>query len=886
MNVAAIWVGHVRTFHRIWPENTVDGCWKPLGFSFPIRNFFYTYPAGQCRRNRPNDPPGDYSPDEALEFVRLALRPEHLEIRGNSDRAQRLYEMICKRRGDMNSGHIGTLVYQYVRRLEAWEDFKRRVPEWQQLDAIAFHRPDIEFAGTPMKIATPIAKGCFYTFHALGSAGGIDDRFAIGHPLGIEAYMTAADSLEHLLIECKRSWDPELNYAKHIERTTSKRVAIKYTDVDQTLNHYVNIARFVPTDGRTLKEKLEKARKELLAPGITMIPNAKKKIAVIWTGHMRTAYRTVDAFVKQVVDPNSEKFEFDHFAHFYDRLTSGNSKNPSFADKIKLEPYVEAFRKRLRIDDPKRCVMMGVHPDDQVIVDRVANCSGRPGNFNGTTHQFLKRGRAWKDIFEVNDDIARAYSAFMFVRADIGYVTPMIFPPDWDPDSPKAEALLSWKDPRINGAAEDDRWYVIPKRSRDFLRDVGQWTTDFRQQRTDHIMPEEALWAAFERANLRKLYVHGKDPLFVNRFGKDDTGSYEAFIKDPTPSPIKPVVAAPVAIVPVVEKVASKPDEVEKKKGNLIVISPRREDLEALEKSTAGTVIYANAFDARLMSFIDSSSVVRYIDMPAEAVSLAKYLGADVRSIQDPARGKRITTNGLERYVFVVDENLPSQEWVDKHIIKRKLAYSKIYICSHFKNEAIANSLKELSPDIEVVSFESSPDFVDQSWKKTFEKDMTSGRYKLSAKMAPKGGFDSGLRVGTSFHIASNIMKQLPDDVEAAVLWSVFNPIGHETVWDNLTDDNTIVSSRWAGRNGITPAVVMGKCKTLRAVIDPSQWVDAARENIEIAVQTLFAECIARKAKKLMMSRTLRWSDRTGNELKIIPTSFWKTKRELVIQDF
>lgn len=260
MRIAAIWIGHVRTFHRVWPDNIIQRFWSRLPASEPIRSFFYTYPGGQCRRNRPDDPPADYSSDEALEYVRLALKPQFMEIKDRSQRSLDLYDKVVRARPDMNVGHVGTVVHQFTKRLEAWEDFKVRMPDWADHDAIVFHRPDVEFC-EDVDIKLPVSKDEYYTFASLGPPyfyDGVDDRFAIGHPLAIDRYMRMGESVESLLIDQRRDWWPEQNYARHCERSGIKRLEALYTT--PTNQNRLEIVRFKPDDGRVLSRMLDEVR--------------------------------------------------------------------------------------------------------------------------------------------------------------------------------------------------------------------------------------------------------------------------------------------------------------------------------------------------------------------------------------------------------------------------------------------------------------------------------------------------------------------------------------------------------------------------------------------------------------------------------------------------
>lgn len=268
MRIAAIWVGHVRTFHRIWPQNVTERCWNRLGLTAPVVNYFYTYPAGQCRRNRPNDPPADYSAEEALEYVRLALKPDFMEVKDTSTQSTELYDRIVSVRKDMNIGHIATVVHQFTKRLEAWNDFKSRV-DWKSFDAIAFHRPDVEFCGN-VDLKFPVSENETYIFDSLGPPffhDGFDDRFTIGHPTGVDIYMRMGESVADMLLKEKRDWWPEQNYMLHCTRNGLKRLEARYVEPVNG-KHLLEIARFNESDGKMLSRMLSDIRRIIPAATI------------------------------------------------------------------------------------------------------------------------------------------------------------------------------------------------------------------------------------------------------------------------------------------------------------------------------------------------------------------------------------------------------------------------------------------------------------------------------------------------------------------------------------------------------------------------------------------------------------------------------------------
>ena len=275
MKLAMIWVGHVRTFHRVRLP-TVENLLEPLGVApGEARHFLYTYPARQCLRNRPNDPPADYSAEDALEHMTLALRPEHVEIREASARADAAVAEVRARRRERGPDwtNLEALTMQYVRRTEAWEDFAARVPGWRSLDAIVFNRPDVFLYDKIAPPAFPLADDEIHVYTSLGprkDATGLDDRWALGSPSAIESYMRVGDSVVGLLADEGRPWCPEENNRTHAERRGLKVRKLAYQGWPAWAPHWekghVGIARFQEDDGRTLTEALRRERSSRGAP--------------------------------------------------------------------------------------------------------------------------------------------------------------------------------------------------------------------------------------------------------------------------------------------------------------------------------------------------------------------------------------------------------------------------------------------------------------------------------------------------------------------------------------------------------------------------------------------------------------------------------------------
>jgi hypothetical protein len=162
----------------------------------------------------------------------------------------------------MNKGHIGTVVHQFTKRLEAWNDFKLRLPEWESYDAIVFHRPDVEFLGPVDLKLEGLSPDELYTFDSLGPPffyDGMDDRFAIGHPNAVDRYMRMGESVPDMLLKEKRDWWPEQNYALHCKRMGVKRLEARYVEPVNGKN-LLEIVRFNEEDGKTLSQKLASAR--------------------------------------------------------------------------------------------------------------------------------------------------------------------------------------------------------------------------------------------------------------------------------------------------------------------------------------------------------------------------------------------------------------------------------------------------------------------------------------------------------------------------------------------------------------------------------------------------------------------------------------------------
>ncbi len=266
MNVAVIWVGHIRTFHKVWPSLTVANVLEPMG-STNVRHFFYTTSETQNQRNRPNDPPSDYSYSDALRYVRLSLKPEALVATEASHRVKEAVATVRAARAEVDGEwrNIEALTQQYVKRTEAWEHFVRLVPSWTtDFDAIVFNRPDV-FLYDRLKLnnSVPFKTDDVHVFTSLGPTKdekGLDDRWAVGHPRAIERYMRVGDSVVEQYAVEKRSWWPEEVNRRHADRSGLRIVKATYQAwppwAPAHERDHVGIMRFEPNDGRTLRAAL------------------------------------------------------------------------------------------------------------------------------------------------------------------------------------------------------------------------------------------------------------------------------------------------------------------------------------------------------------------------------------------------------------------------------------------------------------------------------------------------------------------------------------------------------------------------------------------------------------------------------------------------------
>lgn len=272
MKLAMLWIGHVRTFHRIYPKLTYENLLDPLGVDpEDVDHFFFTSPAGQCRRNRPNDPPTDYSVEDAIEYVRHAMSPITLEIRESSEAAKLAVEAVRRHRAERGSDclNLEALTYQYVRRSEAWKLFTDVEPAWRDYDVIVFNRPDVLLYDRIVPPSLPLADDEIHVFTSLGpqkDVTGLDDRWAMGSPAAMARYMPIADSVVQQYAVEKRPWCPEEVNRRHADQVGLRIVKCAYQgpvwpswapawDVG-----HVGIARFQPDDGASLREALRLLR--------------------------------------------------------------------------------------------------------------------------------------------------------------------------------------------------------------------------------------------------------------------------------------------------------------------------------------------------------------------------------------------------------------------------------------------------------------------------------------------------------------------------------------------------------------------------------------------------------------------------------------------------
>ncbi len=267
MKLAMLWVGHIRTFHRIWPTSVNDNIFVPLGVK-QTTHYFFTYPDTQCKRNRANDPPSDYSHENALNYVQNILQPRFLEVREASVQARETVAEIRQARTEQGAdwNNLEALTLQYVRRTEAWKSFVKLEPSWQKFDLIVFNRPDVFLYGCMVKPKS-FEPDDIHVFTSLGpqkDITGLDDRWAMGHPSAIERYMSVGDSITRQYAIERRSWCPEEVNRRHAELTGLRIVKCSYqnwsTDLPQWEKDHVGIARFQNDDGQTLEAALQRYR--------------------------------------------------------------------------------------------------------------------------------------------------------------------------------------------------------------------------------------------------------------------------------------------------------------------------------------------------------------------------------------------------------------------------------------------------------------------------------------------------------------------------------------------------------------------------------------------------------------------------------------------------
>jgi hypothetical protein len=272
MKLAMLWIGHVRTFHRVYPKLTLENLFEPLGVDTEdVDHFFFTSPAAQCRRNRANDPPADYSAEDAIEYVRHAMSPVTLEIRDPSEAAKQAVLSVRQNRNEQGSDWVNleALTHQYVRRDESWKLFVDLEPTWRDYDVIIFNRPDVLLYDRIVAPSLPLSDDEIHVFTSLGpqkDVTGMDDRWAMGSPLAMSRYMQIADSVVHQYAVEKRPWCPEELNRRHTEQVGLRIVKCVYQGPGWPswapawdANH-VGIARFQPDDGSTLREALRNIR--------------------------------------------------------------------------------------------------------------------------------------------------------------------------------------------------------------------------------------------------------------------------------------------------------------------------------------------------------------------------------------------------------------------------------------------------------------------------------------------------------------------------------------------------------------------------------------------------------------------------------------------------
>lgn len=230
--------------------------------------------------------------------------------------------------------------------------------------------------------------------------------------------------------------------------------------------------------------------------------------------------------MKHVFSQNADDYEFVHHVHAYDVISATGWKsdrrwvNP--LDGVELnDSYKLALETALK---PTSFVVKATHPDDVEAADVAASTTRGYGNIPASTHQFLKRSRAWKDAVLGKED---EYAAIVFTRFDSNFSNHVKFP---SPSDLKPSTYYAvWNDKRHQ--VLDDRFALVTPPYGTFFETWGQRACELVATQTEHFMPENINQACVAEAGLSVSYLSDADPMKIGRFTDNDLAELQRFVE-------------------------------------------------------------------------------------------------------------------------------------------------------------------------------------------------------------------------------------------------------------------------------------------------------------------------------------------------------------------
>lgn len=254
---------------------------------------------------------------------------------------------------------------------------------------------------------------------------------------------------------------------------------------------------------------------------------SKPRIAILWCSHVRTGFKSIHNQLHHVCKANPH-YDFDHYIHSYDAITATgwNAPGARWINPLDTVTYTHSYRDAIvKTLKPVKQYFGPAHADDADVAEKAISSSKGKGNLPASTHQFLKRSRAWNDFFADEADRKR-YDAYVVTRFD-NHFREDIQLPTVDGLTPHTY-YAAWRDPRSSFL--DDRFALITPDCDRFMRGWGSLACEFVARQDSHFFPESANLYAVTSCGMRVSHLHGGNPLLISRFTDEDKTALDNFI--------------------------------------------------------------------------------------------------------------------------------------------------------------------------------------------------------------------------------------------------------------------------------------------------------------------------------------------------------------------